>query len=327
MKALEKDRARRYDTANGLASDIQRHLNNEPVVARPPSNFYRFQKLVRRNKLAFAAASAVAAALVLGLAISTWMFFREREAKRDQAWLFHEAESARKSEAKHRQQAQGAAAKSEQVAQFLKDMLQGVGPEVALGRDTTILRQILDKTADRLGQDFKGQPEVEAELRDTLGGVYLELGLYDKAEPMLREALALRSKLFGNAHRDVANSLTLLGNLLHRQGKLDEAVSLHRQALQLRRDLLGNDHPDVAQSLDNLAGVILQQGKLSESGKHPRQALELRKKRLGDEHSDVATSLANRASVLRAEGKLTEADSKNRQALAIHQKLFGREHP
>src|SRR5438094_5338609 len=76
MKCLEKDRARRYDTASGLARDVQRHLDNEPVVARPPSNLYRFQKLVRRNKLAFAAASAVVAALMIGLTVSTVMYLR-----------------------------------------------------------------------------------------------------------------------------------------------------------------------------------------------------------------------------------------------------------
>src|SRR6266702_4439946 len=72
MKCLEKDRARRYETANGLASDIQRHLNNEPVVACPPSNFYKFQKLVRRNKVTFATGAGIAAALVIGLAIALW---------------------------------------------------------------------------------------------------------------------------------------------------------------------------------------------------------------------------------------------------------------
>jgi hypothetical protein len=82
MKCIEKERARRYETANGLAADVQRHLSNEPVVACPPSRVYRFQKLVRRNKLAFAAGSAVAASLVLGLTLSTVLFFRERAARK-----------------------------------------------------------------------------------------------------------------------------------------------------------------------------------------------------------------------------------------------------
>src|SRR5262245_59829378 len=72
MKCLEKDRARRYETANGLATDIQRHLDNEPVVACPPSNFYRLQKMVRRNRFAFAAGAGIAAALVIGLALALW---------------------------------------------------------------------------------------------------------------------------------------------------------------------------------------------------------------------------------------------------------------
>jgi serine/threonine protein kinase len=99
MKALEKDRQRRYETANGLALDIQRHLNHEPVMARPPSRFYRLRKLVRRNRVVFAAGSAVAAALVIGLGTSTWLFLREREAhqravaaEQQQTRLRHEAE-------------------------------------------------------------------------------------------------------------------------------------------------------------------------------------------------------------------------------------------
>src|SRR5439155_19559152 len=81
MKCLEKDRTRRYETANGLAMDLKRHLGNEPVVARPPSRAYQFQKLVRRNKLAFAAAGAVTTALIIGLGVSTWMFFKEKAAR------------------------------------------------------------------------------------------------------------------------------------------------------------------------------------------------------------------------------------------------------
>jgi eukaryotic-like serine/threonine-protein kinase len=106
MKALEKDRRRRYETANGLAMDINRYLNNEPVVARPPSRLYRFQKLVRRNKVVFAAGAAVAIALVIGLGTSTWLFFEERAAEQQQARLRQEAEQARANEAELRRQAE-----------------------------------------------------------------------------------------------------------------------------------------------------------------------------------------------------------------------------
>jgi hypothetical protein len=106
MKALEKDRARRYETANCLATDVQRCLNNEPIIARPPSQLYRFQKLVRRNKLVFASGAIVALTLILGFGISTTFFFREREALRVQGRLRQEAERARAEERQLRQKAE-----------------------------------------------------------------------------------------------------------------------------------------------------------------------------------------------------------------------------
>jgi hypothetical protein len=96
MKALEKDRGRRYETANGLAMDLRRYLDNEPVIARPPSRWYRLRKLVHRNKAVFAGGAAVTVALIIGLGTSTWLFFREREALQEQARLREEAERREK---------------------------------------------------------------------------------------------------------------------------------------------------------------------------------------------------------------------------------------
>ncbi|HWY74835.1 MAG TPA: serine/threonine-protein kinase, partial [Verrucomicrobiae bacterium] len=115
MKCLEKDRTRRYETASRFADDIENFLDNEPVSARPPSHVYKIQRMVRRHKVGFAAASVVALSILSALGISIWMFLREREAHRY----------------------------SQQTAQFLEDMLKGVEPEVALGRDTQLLREIL----------------------------------------------------------------------------------------------------------------------------------------------------------------------------------------
>src|SRR3989441_1152874 len=246
MKCLEKDRARRYETTNGLATDIQRHLNNEPVVACPPSNLYRFQKMVRRNKVVFSSAASVAAALLIGLGVSTWMFFREREARREQGRL--------------RQQSEAKEKKTQQVAQFLQDMLKGVGPEVALGRDTTILKEILDKTAMRVTKDLTNQPEVEAELRNTIGIVYLKLARYAEAETIFREALQRCRKMPGNENPEVAHVLDNLASVLSARGELLEAETTQREALLMRRKLLGSQHPDVASSLNNLALVLQKQG-------------------------------------------------------------------
>jgi serine/threonine protein kinase len=106
MKALEKDRSRRYQTANGFGMEIERYLNNKPVIARPPSRFYRFQKLVRRNKGVFAAIGMVSVALIAGLGASTWLFIRERQAHREQVRLREEAEQARNNEAQLRKEAE-----------------------------------------------------------------------------------------------------------------------------------------------------------------------------------------------------------------------------
>ena len=102
MKCLEKDRTRRYETANGLAMDLDRHLKREPVAARPPSNYYRLQKLIRRNRLAFVATAAVALALVLGTVASTWEAIRARQAERAQGRLRQEADAARAGEVSQR---------------------------------------------------------------------------------------------------------------------------------------------------------------------------------------------------------------------------------
>jgi eukaryotic-like serine/threonine-protein kinase len=306
MKALEKDRTRRYETASGLAADVQHFLTNEPVVARPPSTLYRVQKLVRRNRLAFAAAGAVSASILIGLVLSTWLFLREKEARR-----------LAMREAKH----------SQQVALFLEDMLKGVGPSVALGRDTTLLKEILDKTVQRVTTDLKDQPEVQAEICNTIGEVYRALGQLKKAEGLHREARTLQGRPVGGKRADVATSLSDLAFVLRDQGKLAEAESLQREALALRRKLYGNEHPEVALSLNNLALVLRSQSKPAEAERLHREALAMQKKLLGDEDVAVASSLNNLAFALRDQGKLAEAEKCFRESLAMQKKLLGANHP
>src|SRR5262249_8925951 len=163
---------RRYATANGLAADIGRFLENQPVEARPPSNVYRLQKLMRRNRLAFASATAVVLALTAGLAVAVWESVKEHQ----QRQLALRAEKQAKDEAARCAQASG----------FLKDVLKGADPAVALGKDTALLHEILDRVSGRLGVELKGQPLVEAELRYTIGNTYYALADYTNAESMHR---------------------------------------------------------------------------------------------------------------------------------------------
>jgi tetratricopeptide (TPR) repeat protein len=313
MKALEKDRARRYESANGLAMDIQRYLDNEPVVARPPSAAYRFQKLVRRNKIAVAATSAVVAALVIGMGVSTWLFLREK-ADRQRAVAAE-------------QKAKTQAAKSKQVAQFLEEMLKGAGPSVALGEDTTLLKKILDKTAARIDIDLTNQPDVEADMRFTISEIYWQLGENEKAEALGRLALATAKRVWGKDHVNVACSLDYLGNILISAGKPAEAETLARDSLAIKTKLFGHEHPDVASSLYALGLVLQGQDKLAEAESMFRQAVDMNQKLLGSNHTHVAVSRHGLAGALADAGSLAAAETEEREALRVHKGLVGKDHP
>ena len=164
MKCLEKDRAlERYETASSLALDVERHLNNEPVTAAAPGNLYRLRKFVRRHRVGLATTLALALLLIAGVVASTWQAVRATKAEREQVILRQQAQAAEKTSRME-------ALKSRQVARFLTDMLDGVGTVLwLLGRDTTLLREILNKTAERIGKELQGQPDVEATLLSAIG--------------------------------------------------------------------------------------------------------------------------------------------------------------
>ena len=299
LKCLEKDQARRYSSAKTLSEDLDHFIRAEPVIARPTSAAHRAWRWCARNRTISGSIAAIAFVLVAGVLVST------RQALR----------------------AKAEAAKSKQTAQFLQDMLQGVGPSVALGHDTTMLREILDKTAMRIDSELKAQPEVREDLQAIIGNVYNELGLYEKAEEMHRKVLATATTLWGSEHLEVANALINLANALQGQGKLPEAEALDRRALAVRKKRLGNDHPDVAMSLEGLAEVLGLEGKLKEAEASLREVVTMQKKLLGNEHLDVATSVQNLGQTLRVEGRLPQAESLEREALSIRRKRLGDDHP
>jgi serine/threonine protein kinase len=316
MKCLEKDRARRYETANGLARDIERHLANEPIIARPPSKLYRFQKTVQRNKLAFGAATGIALALFIGAVVSTAMFFEARAEKK---------------------KAQVTAVRSDQTAQFLKNMLKGVRPSVALGRDTAMLREIVDTTAARMRFDLKEQPEVEADLRLTLAEVYWQLERYDETRDNAQEALRLARDHLGAENPIVARALFEIGRSLFCLRDLDQAEPFIRQAIAMQRKLYGNGSPEEADALETLGDILRHRSdflsgddrhsKLAESESAIRESLAIRRTRLGNDSDDAAWSLFCLNLVLWSEGKEADAVGITRESLSIFRKNHGDEHP
>jgi tetratricopeptide (TPR) repeat protein len=304
MKALDKDRTRRYESASAFAQDVEHHLRHEPVIAAAPSALYKFRKFARRNRGALSATVLLVVGLVIATTTSLWLTVRARRAETT---------------------ATMEAVKSRQVAMFLKEMLRGVRPWVASGRDTTLLREIVDKTADRVTKDLHDQSDVEAELENTLGDVYLQIGDRTKAESMARSALTIREKLFGHEHVTVAQSLLVLAGSIAEQGKLAEADLMMRDALTIQERLVGIDNREVAFTLDSLAWLLVREGKFDEAEQINRLALAIRRKLLDTD--SIAMSLGNLADILFRQGKLDEAESLHREALAMQKKAFGDEHP
>ena len=217
--------------------------------------------------------------------------------------------------------------RAEQVAQLLKETLKGVEPSVALGRDTRMLRDILDQAAIRISQELTDQPEIEAEFRSTLGEVYQELGEYKSAEKMLRRALELREKMPGGDNLAVAQSLSDLSPALWNQGMLSEAETLQRRALAIRRKLLGESNLAVAESLQDLGCILCAETKLAEAEATFHQALEIRRRELGPENAEVAESLAGVANMVNAQGHWAAAEAMFRENLAMTRKFLDGRHP
>jgi serine/threonine protein kinase len=359
MKCLEKDRARRYETANGLARDLQRHLNCEPVTARPPSRLYEFHKTVRRHKFGFAAAAAVGAALVLGMVGSALEAARAKRAERDQIRLRQQAEASQS-------KSQTETAKATAVSDFLQQMLRSANPDDAKGSGYTV-RQLLDDYSAGLGNQFENQPDVEASLRAAIGNAYYRLGVGDKAEPHLERALAVRRHLYGDQSEEVAQSLVdhawsisggprrpeaeaearqaldiyrrrgsnaqavihalwSLGVFLNWQGKSAEVESVSEQALVLVRNSPERDFPDLANILHNLAQAKLGQGKYLEAQNLAQQAVEMHRRLQQAEHPETAWSLWTLGRALAGQHKLVEAERSLQEALAIFRRYYSFQH-
>jgi tetratricopeptide (TPR) repeat protein len=302
MKCLEKDRTRRYETANGLASDIQRHLGNEPVVACPPSATYRLRKMVKRNKAAFAASAGVAAALIIGLAFALW-------------------QSIEKTRAYNRALTAEAAAQSE--AQILKDMIASAGPEVARGRDATIILEMLDKTAKRVGTELTTYPAVECDLSFTIGELYRDLGHPEKAEQFLRRAFTLREQ-----NPRAVRKLEILWSMwavMLDQGKFTEAEEYERKALPACRKF-GRDDTNAFGFLAGAAQQLSRAGKAAEAKPLATEALTLSRKFFGDTDERVALALHKLAGVEDALKEFQDAEAHRREAIGIVEKLGGHEY-
>ena len=268
MKAIEKDRGRRYDTANAFAMDLERYLADEPVVARPPSARYRLGKLVRRNKVAAAALALVVVSIVAGGSLAAVGFVR-----------------ARRAEAQARRDAQVAAKTSD----FLVRLFSVADP---LGHREVTLQQVLDSGAVRIDRELMTEPIVRSRLLRTMGVVYTNLGKFDRAEPLLRQALKLRRTTQPLDSSALAESYLDLGKLLAQKGAFGDADSALTASIAIREHLTGLSDSVVAAGEYELGRLAYMQGdgKLAEQRE---RAAFARLMRSGDSNSVFALNARN----------------------------------
>ncbi len=359
MKCLEKDRTRRYDTANDLVLDIARYSNNEPVLAGPPSGAYRLRKFVRRNRSGVIAASSVIAAMLLGLVGTSFGLYRA-EQRRVEA----EAALARMSEAQAQTQAK--TEELELVTEFQASMLGEIDAE-QLGRalfvdlrdrvrksletdsasssdaesalsdfDRTLRRanatdaalklvdkHVLRRAVEAIERKFADQPVIRAALQQTVASTYRQVGLLAPALPMQEEALNTRRFALGDDHPDTLESINNTGALLRSMGKYDKAKQYYGEALERRRRILGDNHRDTLESIGNMGALLRSMGQYGEAEPYYREALEGRRRILGDDHPDTLTSINHMGALIQLMGKYDEAMSYYYEALEGRRRVLG----
>jgi serine/threonine protein kinase len=331
LKATAREREERYGSAADLAADLERHLNDQTVIASPPSLRDRATKFARRHRAGVIAGALVMLAIIGGIAGTTIGMLR----------------------------AQRARSEAEAVSGFLTDLIDSASPWQR--KNETTVRELLEEAANRVDHELKDQPSARAELLQAIGtsefhlghlgraehllrealklriqtdgpdsgvvgGVENDLGLVrkhqghlDDAERLLRESLVIREKVYGHMHGSVARGLFDLATILAMRGKNTEAESAFRESLALREKLKGVDLPTLAMTMNGLGQHLFRTGKLRESESLIRRGLDIRR-RIGDHGYADASSLLDLGNVLAAQGRFAEAEATDRAGLALLEK-------
>jgi tetratricopeptide (TPR) repeat protein len=360
-KALEKKKSCRYASAADLASDIRRHLTDQPIVARPPTTGYQLRKFAIRHKALVGAGGAVFVVLLGGIVASTREAMRanragqeaiterdratsaERRATEERDRATTERNHAFDAESKMLQERNRAVAEKERadteaatakaVNEFLQnDLLAQAGASAQSGPSTKPdpnmkVRTALDRAGARIGGKFDGRPLVEAAIRQTISDTYVDLGLFAEAQRHLERALELRHRTLGDKHPDTLASMNSLALLYHHQSKFAESERINFKLLEARREVLGEEHSDTLKTMNNLAESYRGQGKYAQAEPLMKRALELKSRVNGPENPSTLSTMTNLALLFMLQGKYTEAEPLYSRALEIRRRISGEEHP
>jgi serine/threonine protein kinase/Flp pilus assembly protein TadD len=299
-KAMAREIPARYHDMAELSADLAAYLERRVVRAHATGAWAEARKWIQRNRALSGAMTAAAAALVVGLLVSLSLEAR----------------------------AKASSVRAEKVASFLEETLRGVAPSVARGRDTTMLREMMDAAWSRIeGGELAAAPEVEVRLMRVIGSAYRDVAQYDTAEPLLRATVSKARALSHADHSELARSQSDLAVLLRLRGDLASAESLFREALEMNRRLFRGEHPEVANGLENLASLIHTRGDLAGAEPLMREALEMNERLHPGDHRDVALNRDNLSVVLLARGDVEGAELLCRAALEMQERLYPGDHP
>jgi tetratricopeptide (TPR) repeat protein len=329
MKALEKDRTRRYETANGFAADVLRYLADEVVEARPPSRAYRLKKFVKRHKGQVLAASLVLVALVAGIVGTSWGFF---EAKRE----YREAEAARQREAEER----AVAVTQRELADAQLIQIEAINNtmfDIFEEFDVRAQKQVKDPIeavlADKLIEAGKKldaktihDPQVLAKLQRRLGMTVLHLGKTEAAIALLSSALQLRQANVGPDHPDTIESMDSLALALQDAGQMEQALTLLEETLKLSVQKRGPEHIDTLSTMNNLALALIHAGRVAEAVALHEKTLALRKSTLRPTHPHILISMNNLAMAYSDFGNFDKSLALIKETLALTKAEFGPDH-
>jgi len=300
LTAMHKDTQRRYPSVEALIRDIDHYLKGEPLEARPDTFRYRLGKFVTRNRR-----TVTAAALVFTIVVGLVIFFTLRLAKARNAALEE-------------------AARTQRIQRFMMNLFQGGDESVGPG-DSMRVVTLLDRGVQE-AQTLNNDPKVQADLYQTLGTIYDQLGKFDQADSLLHSALDRRKALFGPDSIEVAESLVALGQLRADQARLQEAEQLIRQGMEMDERHLPRNHSSVIKATLALGKVLGQRGDYAQAIQLLGEAVRLQSEP-GTASADLANSLSALADTQCSAGHYELCDPLHRRALEMHRQLYGPRHP
>lgn len=353
-KALEKEPDRRYASAAALGDDIDRYLESQPILARPPSAAYQLRKLVSRHRLPFAFAGLMLV-LVAGFGIGMGILYADSQ------------RNLRRAEAAERKAAREAETAT-RTTDFLLGLFSSSNPEETAG-ETITAREVMDEGAERVRDELADEPLTQARLMHTLGKVYMSLALYDDSRRQIEDALALRREHLPDGHVEIADTLHQLARVTEYQGDLKAAAPLYVECVE-RYETLGEDglgglidtlgnygwlldrlgeldratevfdraiglvlaeaEPEEARLialLSNRATTSMNRGDFDAAREDLDRSLELSRRIFGDVHHQTADALTNLGVVNSMAGMPAAAEPYHLEALAIYEQVYGDNSP